>query len=308
MEHKNLLPLVTIAIPCYNEGDFIKRAVLSAINQTYSNIEVIISDAGSDDNTLEFLREFESNNNIRVLYHKKGISKYENWTAMTEACKGEFILILPARHFLYKKGITKLVKPFIKNHDKNLAYVRGCMVYELTDGSKSKSVPSEISSLIEGSDELQRLLLGNTCEVVTTLYHLDRLRQSLPFNTNFERTFVWLQNAKLASRWPVYFINADIGEYTNSETSEQITFKTNKAKAEIPTLFDNFATLCSSAGVEKNIESYRDNWISAANSIPESSTGSFIKMKLKNYLPRPILLLARYSVFYIKQLVFRFFM
>lgn len=299
--------MVTIAIPCYNEGDYIERAVSSALNQTYPNIEVVISDAGSDDHTLEFLRQAQTKSNVRVHYQKKGISKYENWTAVLEASMGEYIMILPARHLIYPDGIASLVKPFIKNQNKNLAYVRGCMVHELPGERKTKYIPSEISSLIEGTEELQRLWLGNTCETVTTLYHRHRLLQSLPFNISFERTFVWLQNAKLASKWPVYFVNADVGEWTICETPEQITFKTNKAIAEIPALFEIFAALSSSVGLKSDIEGYRNKWSSGTNIIPKASIRNTIQMKLKNYLPPSILSFAMRAVFYTKQFIFRTF-
>jgi glycosyltransferase involved in cell wall biosynthesis len=307
MYPKTPLPLVTIAIPCYNEGDFIERAVSSALGQTYANIEVVISDSGSHDHTLEFLSQAALKHNVRVLYQKKGTSKYENWTGMIEASMGEYILILPARHFLYAEAITRLIKPFIKNHDRNLAYVRGCMVYELSDGKKSKYIPSQMSSLIEGSEELQQLRLANTCETVVTLYHLDKLKQSLPFNTHFERTFVWLQNAKLASKWPVYFVNADVGEWTICESPEQISLKTNKAIAEIPALLETFATFDPSVGLKPDPENYRGKLSSETNAIPKASIGSIIRMKCKNYLPRPILTLAMHSLFYARQLMFRVF-
>lgn len=307
MPPKNSLPLVTIAIPCYNEGDYIKRSVSSALNQTYANIEVVISDSGSHDGTVEFLREAELKHNVRVLYQKKGTSKYENWTTMVEASRGECILILPARHFLYPEAIVRLIKPFIKNHAKNLAYVRGCMVDELPGGKKSKYIPSEMSSLIESTEELQRLWFGNTCETVATLYHLDRLKQSLPFNTYFERTFVWLQNAKLASMWPVYFVNADVGEWTICESPEQIILKTNKAKAEIPILRETLAPLYASVGLKPDMESYYGKENSGESTTPKASIGSIIKMKFKDHLPRPVLIFVTHSVFYAKKLMFRVF-
>ena len=45
-------PLITIAIPTYNRADnYLKQAIQCAINQTYSNVEIVISDNCSMDNT-----------------------------------------------------------------------------------------------------------------------------------------------------------------------------------------------------------------------------------------------------------------
>ena len=290
-------PLVTIAIPCLNEGDIIKRAFLSCRNQTYKNIEIILSDAGSDnDETLQFLKDAETIPNVRVLYHIKGISKYDNWTAMVRSSKGKYILILPARHILYPEGIAKLVKPFEKNQD--LGYVRGCMVYEEPDGKKSKWIPSEYSSLVDSAAELKKLLIGNTCEVITTLYDLDKLKKSLPFNTNFERTFVWFQNAKIASNWPVYFVNADIGQWTNWETLEQLVQKTKTATTELPTLVEAIVALAPNIKNSPNKLSVINNTVLTHKTANRNS----LIVTFKNIFPKSFILV---SLFYFRQVVFR---
>jgi glycosyltransferase involved in cell wall biosynthesis len=292
------LPLVTIAIPCLNEGDIIKRAFLSCRNQTYKNIEIILSDAGSNnDKTLQFLKDAEAMSNVKVLYHTNGTSKYDNWTAMVTASKGKYILILPARHILYPEGIARLVKPFKKNHD--IGYVRGCMVYEESDGKKSKLIPADFSSLVDSATELKKLLIGNTCEVITTLYDLEKLKKSLPFNTNFERTFVWLQNAKIASKWPVYFVNADIGQWTNWETPEQLIQKANLATAELPALFDAIVALVTNIKNSPNKLSEINNTVVTHKTINRNS----FKLIFKNILSKSFF---QSFLIYFKQVVFRF--
>ena len=52
--------LVSVVIPNHNGAPFLKRAIESVIFQTYSNIEIIVIDDGSTDNSLEVLAEFES--------------------------------------------------------------------------------------------------------------------------------------------------------------------------------------------------------------------------------------------------------
>lgn len=53
-------PLVTIAIPSYNHGQYVQDAIKSALNQSYENIELIIIDDGSTDDSVEKIKELLS--------------------------------------------------------------------------------------------------------------------------------------------------------------------------------------------------------------------------------------------------------
>ncbi|GAH24996.1 unnamed protein product, partial [marine sediment metagenome] len=64
MEKKSL-PKVSIITPTLNQGRFIEYTILSVKHQKYPNIEHIIVDGGSTDNTLEILRKYNNTYDIR---------------------------------------------------------------------------------------------------------------------------------------------------------------------------------------------------------------------------------------------------
>ncbi|MBI3351108.1 MAG: glycosyltransferase family 2 protein [Nitrospirae bacterium] len=250
MQRSVLKPLVTIGIPCYNEESNITQAVTWARSQTYPNIEVLISDAGSQDGTIDRLHILEARKEARVIYHPPGTSKYENWNTLVKESHGDFLLILVARHKLYPTCVEHLVAPFL--HNIRLGYVRACMVWKHSDGVRQRMVPAMVSGKRESQEELALLFRGNTCETIATLYKTEALRKALPFDSRLDRTFVWLANAKVASDNPVYFKNVDVAEWIDSLT------KAKKAISELPILYNELTKLAKSNSLIMDEADYRD--------------------------------------------------
>ena len=52
-----MFPLVTIAITTYNRFSFVKNSILSAVSQSYNNIEILVIEDGSNSGILEWIKE-----------------------------------------------------------------------------------------------------------------------------------------------------------------------------------------------------------------------------------------------------------
>lgn len=103
-------PLVSICIPTYNGEKFIEEALESAINQTYSNIEIIISDDNSVDNTLQIIKEELDRSTIPfyIFNHEpKGIGA--NWNNCIKKANGKYIKFLFQDDILEPTCIEKMV-------------------------------------------------------------------------------------------------------------------------------------------------------------------------------------------------------
>ncbi|HED05945.1 MAG TPA: glycosyltransferase [Ignavibacteria bacterium] len=87
-------PLVTIAIPTYNRANgFLKQALGSAVNQTYQNLEIIVSDNCSIDNTEKVVNEF-SDSRICYFRHDVNIGVNNNFNYCVEQARGDYFLLL----------------------------------------------------------------------------------------------------------------------------------------------------------------------------------------------------------------------
>ena len=81
-------PLVSIIIPVYNGSNYVKEAIDSALAQTYKNIEVIVVNDGSTDNTEKIVKSY--GDKIRYFYKENGgVASALNLAI--ENSKGEYI-------------------------------------------------------------------------------------------------------------------------------------------------------------------------------------------------------------------------
>lgn len=86
--------LVTIGIPTYNRADrYMRDALRSALAQTYSNLEIIVSDNCSKDGTTELVNSF-NDPRIRYFRHEKNIGANNNFNFALNQAKGKYFLLL----------------------------------------------------------------------------------------------------------------------------------------------------------------------------------------------------------------------
>jgi glycosyltransferase involved in cell wall biosynthesis len=101
---------VSVVIPVHNGEKYIKEALDSCINQTYEDIEIIVVDDKSTDNTLDILKEYESNDKVKILAVEKqnGLGNVIN--IGIRASKGKYIARMDADDIMYPDRITKQVE------------------------------------------------------------------------------------------------------------------------------------------------------------------------------------------------------
>ncbi|QTV06630.1 glycosyltransferase family 2 protein [Faecalibacter bovis] len=122
--------LVSLIIPFYNVEEFIEKSIRSVANQTYNNIEVIIVNDGSTDNSLKIVESvIKEDNRFRIIHQENaGLSAARN-TGLHVA-KGDYIFYLDSDDFLTNDAIEKLVNIAINN---NADVVQGNFYYDYPD-------------------------------------------------------------------------------------------------------------------------------------------------------------------------------
>lgn len=88
--------LLSVVIPVYNASEYLEECLTAVCNQTYRNLEIILVDDGSKDNSLAICKKFAMNDSrIKILTHpNKGVSATRN--DGIEAATGEYIFFCDA--------------------------------------------------------------------------------------------------------------------------------------------------------------------------------------------------------------------
>lgn len=112
-------PLVTIITPTYNRADFVEETILSVIKQDYPNIEYIVLDDGSTDNTSKILEKYKG----QIVWKRHdNIGEQNTVNRGFRMAKGDLVCFVNSDDPLYSGAIQKMVKALQDNPDAVAAY------------------------------------------------------------------------------------------------------------------------------------------------------------------------------------------
>ncbi len=114
--------LVSVIIPTYNRAHLIGRAIQSVLNQTYKNMEIIIADDGSTDNTEEIVKSFQDKRIKYIKYpENKGGCAARN--IGIRSSRGKYISFLDSDDEWLPEKLEKQLEVFEKSQDEKLGFV-----------------------------------------------------------------------------------------------------------------------------------------------------------------------------------------
>jgi glycosyltransferase involved in cell wall biosynthesis len=105
-------PLVSILVSNYNYGRFIADSIKSALDQTYSNIELIICDDGSTDDSVQVIEEYVRRDSRLHLIRKANGGQASGFNAAFAASRGEIIALLDSDDLFLPHKVERIVADF----------------------------------------------------------------------------------------------------------------------------------------------------------------------------------------------------
>ena len=127
VEKEDVAPRLTIAIPTVNRAALLGRAIESALAQTSDEVEIIVSDNGSTDETQEVIARYATSS-IRTFRHASTMSAAEHGQFLREQARGEFFLGLSDDDYLEPEFASEVLALFDRHPDLSFIYT-GCAVH-----------------------------------------------------------------------------------------------------------------------------------------------------------------------------------
>ena len=114
-------PLVSVLIPSYNRPEFLRQALTSAVEQTYTNTEILIQDNASDFDIETFVADFAD---PRISFHRneKNLGMALNWRALSLRAKGKYAAFLNDDDVWEKDYLSLMVEKLERTPDLVLAF------------------------------------------------------------------------------------------------------------------------------------------------------------------------------------------
>lgn len=124
--------MLSVIVPNYNKGKYLKKCLMSVLDQTYKDLEIVVVDDNSNDNShriLSKLGELDSRIRIILLSENKGVSNARN--IGIKAAKGQYITMLDSDDFYWNRNkLEREMKEVIMHGGNCLAYSYRVLVDE----------------------------------------------------------------------------------------------------------------------------------------------------------------------------------
>jgi len=178
--------MISIIIPVYNGSRFLEQTIISAIKQTYTDIEILLIEDCSTDNTLEIAEMLsEKFSAITLLKNQKNIGVAKSRNRGIEIAKGEYIAFLDSDDLWQPQKLEKQIN-LLKKSNADLCYTAYSFVNEYTQ-------PIKKTYLVPEAVTLKKLLSENVIGLSTVLIKKSAVKQTRMTNKFAHEDYVfWL--------------------------------------------------------------------------------------------------------------------
>jgi glycosyltransferase involved in cell wall biosynthesis len=176
-------PLITIGIPTYNRASFVQNCVASALAQSYQNIEVLVSDNASTDNTLSTLSAIDDGR-LRVVTSPVNVGAVNNFSKCVREARGDYLVLISDDNILDPTFLEKCVRLIRIEPDIPIVLAAyDILIMDEFDKNEKRIVPAVLSKKLstgiwEGTEILEEYFHGRiSAQLLSSVIRTDILRR-----------------------------------------------------------------------------------------------------------------------------------
>ena len=164
------MPKVSVIIPNYNHAPYLKQRIDSVLTQTFQDLEVIILDDFSKDNSRDIIKEYESNPRVQIAFNEKNSGcLFKQWNKGLKMATGQYVWIAESDDYAAPTFLETMVGCLDADSKIGVAYSDSFRVFkgevkyarELWYGEKASSFDRDFK--MNGREFIaQRMLLKNS--------------------------------------------------------------------------------------------------------------------------------------------------
>lgn len=199
MENKRLMPIISIITVSFNAEKTIRKTIESVINQTYKNIEYIIIDGESKDNTVNIIKEF--NKNINYWCSEKDHGIYDAMNKGLKIANGDFVIFLGADDIFFSD--TTLEDIIEKLDEKYVCY--------------GDSYITQIRKIYWGKFNKYKISIGNICH--QAIFYPKKIYKTKHYKTEYKIYADYVYNLELFPFYKFKYLNETISIFNYNGVS-----------------------------------------------------------------------------------------
>lgn len=267
-DYLNQLPLISICIPTYNSALFLAQALESIAAQTYKNIEVIISDNASTDNTPDIIQAYCNRYGWTFDPNETNIGAGNNFNKLINLATGEYIAIYHADDIYDPTIVERSVYAFQQSENIGLVGTMGIAINNINQILYSFEFPTcfkSNQSLLGFDDVLNGILSNNNYDILlitpSIMVRKECYRSLGIFKIHGKYNSagdyeMWL---RIANSYQVYIINEQLIHYRiHAGQGSETEIRQNIEINDIIIVMDDYIQKSSDPQLQRKYSKWRD--------------------------------------------------
>lgn len=226
-------PLVTIIVPVYNSEKYLEQCIQNLLNQTYQNLQIILVNDGSTDQSLEICNRI-TDKRVEVYTKQNGGASSARNLGLTHR-KGEYVLFVDSDDYLKNNAVETLVSTAVSNH-------ADCVYYEADNVAEDTSIKVKKNGLshavqyptTDGKSLIELILEQKNYHAVPFLYFAKsnlydkglRFEEGIMFEDElFSFELLRMCGKVVCLKQKLYFRNVRSGSVMTSSGKEEFRFQ-----------------------------------------------------------------------------------